>query len=71
LKAAQRLFDHLATKIDVPLSIQLWDGTVVPLGAGAPPDKGFKISGPGVIGSLLRNPTLDKLFQHYVRGHIE
>ncbi len=71
LDAAQRIFEHLAVVADIPFSLRLWDGTMVPLGHDAPADRYFSISGPGVLGSLLRRPSLDNLFRHYVSGHID
>ncbi len=71
LDAARRIFEHLAAVADIPFSLRLWDGTIVPLGHDAPADRYFSISGPGVLGSLLRRPSLDNLFRHYVSGHID
>jgi cyclopropane-fatty-acyl-phospholipid synthase len=71
LTAARRLFEHLAKVADVPFSLRLWDGTMVPLGREAPADRYVSISGPGVVGSLMRRPSLDNLFRHYVKGHVE
>ena len=39
LKAAQRIFAHLARTLDVPFTLQLWDGTKIPLGDEAPEDQ--------------------------------
>ncbi len=71
LDAARRIFEHLAAVADIPFSLRLWDGTIVPLGHDAPADRYFSIGGPGVLGSLLRRPSLDNLFRHYVSGHID
>ena len=71
LDAARRIFEHLAAVVDIPFSLRLWDGTMVPLGHDASADRYFSISGPGVLGSLLRRPSLENLFRHYVSGHIE
>jgi len=71
LDAARRIFEHLAAIVDIPFSLRLWDGTMVPLGRDAPADRYFSISGPGVLGSLLRGPSPDNFFRHYVSGHID
>ena len=71
LRAVSRIARHLATVLDIPLSLRLWDGTVVPLGHGAPKDRWISLSGPAVVGSLLRRPTLDTLFRLYVGGDID
>ena len=71
LDAARRIFEHLAAIVDIPFSLRLWDGTMVPLGRDATADRYFSISGPGVLGSLLRGPSPDNFFRHYVSGHID
>lgn len=71
INAARRIFEHLAPIVDIPYSVRLWDGTMVPLGRDATADRHFSVSGPGVLGSLLRKPSLDNLFRHYVSGHID
>lgn len=71
LIAARRVVEHLAKVADLPLSLRLWDGTLVPLGPDAPADRYLAISSAGVLGSLLRRPSLDNLFRHYVRGQVE
>jgi cyclopropane-fatty-acyl-phospholipid synthase len=71
LDAARRIFEHLAKIVDIPFSLRLWDGTMVPLGHDATEDRYFTISGPGVLGSLLRKPSPENFFRHYVTGHID
>ena len=71
LEAARAVLNHVAETVDVPFSVQLWDGTRVPLGRHVHPRLFVSISGPGVIGSLLRWPTLDNLVRHYATGQIE
>ncbi len=71
LAAARTLIEQLALQFDNRVSIRLWDGTLVPLGQNVDPDLFLSISGPGVIGSLLRCPTADNLLRHYARGHID
>ena len=69
--AARALLEHLAQQFNNRISVRLWDGTTVPLGNDVDPDLFLSISGPGVIGSLLRRPTPDNLLGHYARGHID
>ena len=71
IEAARRVFEHLARAIDAPFSLRLWDGTTVPLGRGAEDGPRIRIARPGVLGALLRRPTLDHLFRRYVGGDIE
>ena len=71
VEAARHVFGHLAGKVDVPFSIRLWDGTVIPLGRDAADGPTIAIRGPGVLGGLFRRPSLDHLFRRYVSGDIE
>jgi hypothetical protein len=56
LQAARRIFEHIAGVLDASFSVRLWDDTIVPLGSEADPRYFISISGPGVIGSILRRP---------------
>jgi cyclopropane-fatty-acyl-phospholipid synthase len=71
LVAARRVLEHLRPQIDVPVSVRLWDGSHVPLGPTSDPQFSIAISGPGVIASLLRWPTLENLVRHYACGQID
>src|SRR5437016_3782138 len=71
LNAAREVLSHLAELLDAKFSVELWDGTRVPLGREVKPHLAVAIHGPGVIGSLLRWPTLDNLVRHYATGQIE
>lgn len=71
LAAATTLIEQLALQFDNRISVRLWDNTVVPLGRNADPNLFLSISGPGVVGSLLRCPTSDNLLRHYARGQID
>jgi cyclopropane-fatty-acyl-phospholipid synthase len=71
ITAARTLAEHFALKLDSRISIRLWDGSVVPLGSNVDPNLLLSISGPGVIGSLLRWPTSGNLLRHYALGHID
>lgn len=53
------------------VSVKLWDGSVVPLGPDSDPNLCVVLHGPGVVGSLLRRPTLDNLLNHYATGRID
>ena len=70
LQRATELFEFLRTRLNSPISIRLWDGSVVPLGENPNPNLLITISGPGVIGTLLRRPTADTLLRLYARGAI-
>lgn len=72
LARVRSLIQTLAVKLDAPVNVRLWDGSLEPLGetaAGSPLQ--IAISGPGVIGAILRKPTLDNIIRHYIDGRID
>ena len=69
-EAARRVIEHFAKIIDAPFSLRLWDGTTIPLGRNAAGGPCIRVARPGVLGALLRRPTLDHLFRRYVNGDI-
>ena len=71
LKAAKESLAHVAELLDARFSVRLWDDSLVPLGSNVDPRFFVSISGPGVVGSLLRRPTLENLLRHYATGQIE
>jgi cyclopropane-fatty-acyl-phospholipid synthase len=71
LEAARAVLGRLAEMLDARFSVELWDGSRVPLGKDVDPNLYVRIQGPGVIGALLRWPTLDNLVRHYATGQIE
>jgi len=71
LAAARSLVEHFAPIMNSRVSVQLWDGSVLPLGPNADPDVRFIIHGAGVISSLLRWPSLDNFVRHYAMGRLE
>jgi cyclopropane-fatty-acyl-phospholipid synthase len=71
LRAARRIFLHLAEIADARFSIKLWDGSIIPLGDQADPEFFISIQGPGVLGGLLRRPTLENLIRQYATGNVD
>src|SRR5690606_23507672 len=71
LAAARQLVGLLAERLDIDASVRLWDNSLVPLGRTVSGPFVLSISGPGVIGSLVRRPTLDNLIRHYAEGRID
>lgn len=71
LAALTTLLEQLALQFNSQISVRLWNGTMVPLGENVDPNLFLSISGPGVVGSLLRCPTPDNVLRHYARGHID
>jgi len=71
LAAAKALVRQLAETLDLDASVRLWDGSRMPLGRKVEGPFEFAISRPGVIGSLLRWPTLDNILRHYISKSID
>ncbi len=71
LAAARTVLEHVAEQLNARFSVRLWDGSLVPLGQNVDPRLFASISGPGVIGSLLRWPTLDNLVRQIATGGID
>ena len=71
LNSIRDLLKTLAEPLNLNVSVRLWNGEVVPLGHSADGKYVIAISGPGVIGSMLRRPTLEMLIRLYATGHID
>jgi len=71
LAAARRAIGMIREALDGHFSIRLWDGSLEPLGREVVPGLAIRINSPGVIPSLLRRPTLDRLIRHYAHGRID
>lgn len=71
LNAAREILEHLAVQLDTPFCVRLWDGSFVPLGRDADRNLCITISGPGILGSILRWPTMETLLRHYAAGDID
>ena len=70
LAAARSLVEDVARHLDIDASVELWDGSRVPLGREVKSDLRLKIASPGTIASLVRWPTLDRIIRHYAQGNI-
>ena len=70
LAAARGLAEEVARQLDIDASIELWDGSRVPLGQRVTSDLRLTVASPGTIASLVRRPTLDRLIRHYARGNL-
>ena len=71
LNAAKAVIAEVAKAVNIDASVRLWDGSVSPLGQNVSNDLAISISSPGVIASMLRWPTLDRMIKHYARGDID
>ncbi len=71
LEAARSLARELGDKLDLNASLRLWDGSLTPLGKNVTGPFVLSIADAGVIGALLRWPTLDNFIRHYVDKGID
>src|SRR5262245_380758 len=71
LNAAREFFVHLGELLHSRISVQLWDGSCIPLGPKSLDSLRIAIQSPSVITSLLRWPTLENLLRQYATGQIE
>jgi cyclopropane-fatty-acyl-phospholipid synthase len=71
LAAAKELARELGDKLDLNASLRLWDGSLTPLGKNVTGPFEISIADAGVIGTLLRWPTLDNFIRHYVDKSID
>ncbi|HWK38321.1 MAG TPA: cyclopropane-fatty-acyl-phospholipid synthase family protein [Hyphomicrobium sp.] len=71
LSAAKALARELADTLDINASLRLWDGSLTPLGRNVTGPFEISIADAGIIGSLLRWPSLDNFIRHYVDKGID
>ncbi len=70
LNAARTLAEELGRRLQIDASLRLWDGSLVPLGPSLQNKLTITISSAGVICSILRRPTLDRVIRHYAHGQL-
>lgn len=71
LAAARVIVAEIARHLQADVSVELWNGEVLPLGANARDDIRIRIGSPGAIGRLLRSPRLTTLVEVYVSGDLD
>lgn len=71
INSIKALLNSVSEPLNLNVSVRLWNGEVVPLGPEADGRYTIGLSGPGVIGSLMRMPTLETLVRLYATGHID
>ncbi|WP_346893724.1 cyclopropane-fatty-acyl-phospholipid synthase family protein [uncultured Roseibium sp.] len=69
--AIRKAISLIRPELDAHFSLRLWDGSVEPLGSNVVPGLNLVVNEPGVLPSLLRRPSLDRLIRHYAHGHID
>lgn len=71
LSSIKEILTSVAEPLDLNVSVRLWNGDVIPLGKEVDGKYTIGISSPGVIGSVLRWPTLETLVRLYATGQID
>ncbi|WP_350335079.1 cyclopropane-fatty-acyl-phospholipid synthase family protein [Coralliovum pocilloporae] len=71
VKAVGTVTAALAPHLDINASVELWDGSRLPLGTNVSNDLAIRIKSPGTIASLLKRPTLDRFILHYIHGDVD
>lgn len=71
LQAARNICAHVAETMDAGVSVRLWDGTRIPLGDRGDSPWEIVIKSPGVLGTILRRPTLETAIRQYAQGGID
>ena len=70
LDSVKDVLHEVAERLNLNVTMRLWNGELVPLGKNTDGKYVLAISGPGVIGRMLRRPTLETLVRLYATGHI-
>ncbi|MEP3480514.1 MAG: cyclopropane-fatty-acyl-phospholipid synthase family protein [Fuerstiella sp.] len=70
IRVIQKLVSYLRPRLNAPISIRLWDGSVMPIGENPIEGLELSISSPGVIGTMLRSPKPETLLRLYAKGQI-
>jgi cyclopropane-fatty-acyl-phospholipid synthase len=71
LAAARKLVQQTAEKLEADLSIQLWNGEVLPLGPAARDDVRIHVRSPDAVRRLLLKPRLMTLFELYAEQELD
>jgi len=69
--AARRIVRHVADHLKADLSVRLWNGEVLPLGAGARDDIQIVIARPSAVRRLMLKPSLMTLFELFATGDLK
>ena len=70
IDSLKEILNEVAERLDMNVTVKLWNGDMIPMGKNTDGKYTLELSGPGVIGSMLRRPTLETLVRLYASGHI-
>lgn len=71
LKAARLMAAHLAQLLRGDLSLELWNGEVLPLGPDARDDVRIVVRSPNAVRRLILKPNLTTLFKLYAEAELD
>jgi len=71
LHSARSLIREAAQTLEADLSIELWNGEVLPLGPNARDDIRFVVRSPNAVRRLLKKPKLMTLFELYAEQELD
>jgi cyclopropane-fatty-acyl-phospholipid synthase len=71
LEATKAVVGELAKHLNVDICLELWDGTIIPLGQGAQEEIRFVIGSANVLRRLLRQPSLISVAELYATGDLD
>jgi cyclopropane-fatty-acyl-phospholipid synthase len=71
LAATKAVIAELARHLDVNISLELWDGTIIPLGHEATEEIRILLGSPQVLRRLLLNPSLVTIAELYAAGDLD
>lgn len=71
INAGKRIIAQIANRVGADLSVELWNGEVVPLGPGARDDIRIRLASPDAVRRLLLRPRLMTVFELYATGAID
>lgn len=71
LEATKAVIGELAKHLDVDICLELWDGTVIPLGHGAQEQIRFVVASANVLRRLLRDPSMISVAELYAAGDLD
>ena len=71
LAATKAVIGELARHLDVDISLELWDGTIIPLGPTAQSDIRIRFGSAAVLQRLILNPSLVTIAELYAAGDLD
>lgn len=71
LDAAKAVIGELAKYLDQDISVELWDGTIIPLGPTAQQEIRFVLASPQALRRLVTSPSVVSVAELYAAGDLD